>query len=173
MASVAVAGCDVYVIYTLICHLFQYVTTIHREPDEVLLLCSFYGLGLLLKAIIATYGYHFANEYTERTPENFKYLFSFMNITFAYNLISTFVLYKFTHYHTDNFNTRFAAVPEFSPFMSPATVQAMDFALFIMKMQLVAYAIYYFMWRSLFKKELAQPKIVDTVAASIKYMAGK
>jgi hypothetical protein len=40
-----------------------------------------------------------------------------------------------------------------------------------MKTQLLGFALYYFAWRSLYKKELALPKIVDTVAASIKFVA--
>jgi hypothetical protein len=167
---VGVAGLDVFVIYTLICHLYEYVTTIHREPDEVLILCSIYGLGLILKAIIATYGYYFATQHTERTPENFSYLFKFMNITFVYNLVSVIILYKFKEHHTQEFNMRFAAFPSMGP-LSHEVQQAMRCGLCIMKSQVIGFAIYYYAWRSLYKKELAQPKIVDTIAAGIKYVA--
>ncbi len=166
--SVGVAGIDVFVIYTLICHLYEYVTTIHREPDEVLILCSLYGLGLVLKAMISTYGYYFASQHTERTPENFSNFFKFMNITMAYNLIVIVILYKFKEHHTQEFNIRFAAVPTMGP-LSEGIQRAMRCGLCIMKTQLIGFAIYYFAWRSLYKKELAQAKVVDTVAATIKF----
>ena len=113
--SVGVAGFDVYVIYTLISNLYEYVTTIHREPDEILILCSVYGLGLILKAMVVTYGYYFATQHTERTPENFSYLFKFMNITLVYNLVAVVMLYKFKEYHTHEYNMKYAAVPTMGP----------------------------------------------------------
>ena len=165
--SVGVAGFDVYVIYTLICNLYEYVTTIHREPDEILILCSVYALGLILKAMVATYGYYFATQHTERTPENFSYLFKFMNITLVYNLVAVVVFYKFKQHHIQEFNMRYAAVGPLGEHIQVA----MRCGLCIMKTQLLGFALYYFAWRSLYKKELALPKIVDTVAASIKFVA--
>ena len=165
-----VAGINVFVIYTLISHLYEYVTSIHSEPDEGLILSSIYGLGLILKAIIATYGYHFASQHTERTPENFAYFFKFMNITFVYNLAALIILYKFKQYHTEEFNMRFAAVPQMGP-LSHDVKHSMCRVLCIMKSQVIGFAVYYFAWRKLYKKELAQPKIVDTMAAGIKYVA--
>ena len=97
--AVGLSGFNAYIIYTLISHLYEYVTTIHKEPDEVLLLCSFYGLGIILMTMITTYGYHFATQHTERTPENYGYLFKFMNITLVYNLAAAVILYMFKQRH--------------------------------------------------------------------------
>jgi hypothetical protein len=169
LLSVGTAGFSVYVIYTLISHLYEYVTTIHREPDEVLLLSSMYTLGLVLMAMITGYGYHFATQYTERTPENYAYLFKFMNITFVYNLVAAVILHKFSQYHVQQFNMRFAAVPMIGA-ISLETQIAMTYAFCVMKTQIIGFAIYYFAWRSLYKKELTQPKIVDTIAAGIKFV---
>jgi hypothetical protein len=170
--SVGVAGFDVYVIYTLISHLYEYVTTIHREPDEILILCSVYALGLILKAMVATYGYYFATQHTERTPENYGYLFKFLHITGAYILGAAFTLYKFKEFHIQKFNMRFAAVPQIGA-LSMETQYAMHQVYQIVIFQNVLFAIYYFAWRSLYKKELAQPKIVDIHAANIKYYGYK
>ena len=41
------------------------------------------------------------------------------------------------------------------------------------KMQTIATVVYFFLFRNLYKKELAQPKIVDINAHSIKYHAKK
>jgi hypothetical protein len=170
LLSVGVAGFDAFVIYNLVYHLYEYITTIHKEPDEVLILSSIYGLGLILKAIISTYGYYLASQHTERTPENFAYFFKFMNITFVYNLVAVIIFYKFKQYHTDSFNMRFAAVPQMGP-LSHELKHAMRCVLCVMKAQVVGFAVYYFAWRSLYKKELNQPKIVDIVAANIKHYA--
>jgi hypothetical protein len=40
-----------------------------------------------------------------------------------------------------------------------------------MKAQIISFSVYYYAWRSLYKKELNQPKIVDTVAANIRFVA--
>ena len=93
-----------HVIYTLIAHLYEYITTIHKEPDEVLLLCAFYGLGIVLMTMISVYGHYFAKQHTERTPENYAYLFKFMNITMVYNLAAAVILYKFKEHHIERFN---------------------------------------------------------------------
>lgn len=99
LASMAIGGADVYVIYTLITHLYNYITTIHREPDEVMIACSVYILGLVLRTVLASIGYHFATNHTERTPENFKGIFSFLRIVLGYNGLAGVALYKFFGYH--------------------------------------------------------------------------
>ena len=70
--SLFIAGSDSYVIYSLACHLYTYVTTIHREPDTVLIACGVYVLGLTLRAVLAGLGYNFANTHTDRTPRELQ-----------------------------------------------------------------------------------------------------
>jgi hypothetical protein len=147
-----------------------YITTIHREPDEVLLISGVYILGLAPKTVIATYGYHFATEHTERTPQNFKYLFKFLNITFVYNLVIAVLLYKFADYHLHHFNVKYSTNPLMRS-MTPNISMNIKGAIFMIQAQLVGFALYYLIWRSLYKKELTQPRIVDALAANIKYAA--
>jgi len=99
MSSMIIGCADAYVIYTLINHLYTYITTIHREPDEVLLGCSVYILGLVLRAVLASIGFHFATNHTERTPENFKGIFSFLHIVLGYNGLAGLAAHFFFNYH--------------------------------------------------------------------------
>lgn len=99
--SLLIAGSDVYVIYTLICHLYTYVTTIHREPDSVLIGCGVYIIGLALRAVLGALGYKFVSTHTDRTPENFQSLFSFLRVVIAYNGLTALAAYKFFSYHTE------------------------------------------------------------------------
>ena len=99
LTSMIIGGADTYVIYTLINHLYTYVMTIHREPDEVLIACSVYILGLVLRAVLAALGYHFATNHTDRTPENFKGIFSFLHVVLGYNFLVGIAAHKFFGYH--------------------------------------------------------------------------
>lgn len=172
MTSVAVAGFNVYVLYFLGVHLYEYITTVHREPDEVLLVFSLYGLSLLLKALISAYGFHFASEHTERTPENVKGFFSFLGVALGFTIIVTVVMHKFASVHTDMYNSStFANHGPNSLQKGSLLHRYIGFGLFVMKMQVAGFAAYYMIWRALYKKEASQPKIVDTMAASIKYQA--
>lgn len=65
---------------------------------------------------------------------------------------------------------RFAVVPEVGA-LSHEAHKALCYAFCIMKAQIISFSIYYYAWRSLYKKELNQPKIVDTVAANIRFVA--
>lgn len=95
-----------------------------------------------------------------------------MNITFVYNLACTVLLYKFAEYHAQQFMVKFAAIPEMSV-MIPEVRMNIDGAILMMQAQLAGFGLYYLIWRSLYKKELTQPRIVDTIAANIKYAAKK
>ena len=99
--SLLIAGSDVYVIYTLICHLYTYVTTIHREPDSVLIGCGVYIIGLALRAVLGALGYKFVSTHTDRTPENFQSLFSFLRVVIVYNGLTALAASKFFSYHTE------------------------------------------------------------------------
>ena len=61
-------------------------------------------------------------------------------------------------------------MPEVGP-LSVEAERALSGAFCIMKLQIISFAVYYYAWRSLYKKELNQPKIVDTIAANIKFAA--
>ena len=90
--SLGISVFDGYAIYTVFSHLYEYVTTVHKEPDEVMILLSIYGLGLVLKSALGLYGYHFSSTHTDRTPENYKSLFTSLNVITGYTLISTLLL---------------------------------------------------------------------------------
>ena len=166
--SLLIASSDVYVIYTIICHLYSYVTTIHREPDSVLIGCAVYIIGLALRAVLAALGYKFVSSHTDRTPENFKSLFSFLRVVIVYNGLTALAAYKFFSYHTDQ------ATQAYGPMGVTGHAEAtMKCFMCTVKMQMIATLVYYFLFRSLYKKELAQPKIVDINAHSIKYHAKK
>lgn len=172
LSSVAVAAFNVYVLYFLGVHLYEYITTVHSEPDEVLLVFSLYGLSLLLKAIISGYGYHFATEHTERTPENVKSFFSFLGIALGFNLIVTVVMHKLASMHISMYNNSVFATHGPNSLQHGSLLHSyIGFGLFVMKLQVAGFAGYYMLWRSLYKKEASEPKIVDTMAASIKYQA--
>ena len=97
--SLGIGAADGFIIYYIIRNLYEYVTTIHKEPDEVMMLCGLYGLGLVLKVMLSIYGYHFASVHTDRTPKNFKGLLSFFNIATFYTLISTVLTHRLLHHH--------------------------------------------------------------------------
>ncbi len=83
MMSVGIACYDFYVTSILVQHLYEYVTTIHREPDVILAM----GLGHLfiscLKLAVVAFGYNMASYPSERTPENFsKMNYSTLLVTF-------------------------------------------------------------------------------------------
>jgi hypothetical protein len=166
--SLLIAGSDSYVIYSLACHLYTYVTTIHREPDTVLIACGVYVLGLTLRAVLAGLGYNFANTHTDRTPENFKSLFKFMHIVLAYNGLTGFAAYKFFAYHTEQSTLAYGPMG-----VNTHASNMMECFMCTIKMQMIATVVYYFLYRNLYQKELSQPKIVDVNAHSIKYYAKK
>ena len=166
--SLLIASSDVYVIYTLICHLYTYVTTIHREPDSVLIGCGVYILGLTLRAVLSLLGYKFVSNHTERTPENFKSLLSFLHLVIAYNGLTALAAYKFFSYHTDQVTEAYGYMG-----VNVYADNTMKCFMCTVKMQMIATVVYYFLFKNLYKKELTQPKIVDINAHSIKYHAKK
>ena len=143
--SLLIAGSDSYVIYTLACHLYAYVTTIHREPDSVLIACGIYIIGLALRAVMAGLGYNFANTHTDRTPENFKSLFKFLKIVLIYNGLTGLLAYKFFAFHTEQ------ATLAYGPMAVNVHAQnTMECFMCTLKMQMLATAVYYFLYRKLY-----------------------
>lgn len=166
--SLLIAGSDSYVIYSLACHLYTYVTSIHREPESVLIACGVYVLGLTLRAILAGLGFNFANTHTDRTPENFNSLFKFLHIVLAYNGLAGLAAYKFFSYHKEQSALVYGPMG-----VNQHAENMMECFMCTIKMQMIATVVYYFLYRNLYKKELLQPKIVDINAHSIKYHAKK
>ena len=96
-----------YILYLLISQLYQYVTMVHHEPDEVLLLATLYGFGLALKCILAIYGFHFATVHTDRTPYNYRGLFKLINVIMFYNLVATLIIHMFLTHHLKAYSSQF------------------------------------------------------------------
>jgi len=167
-ASFLIAGSDAYVIYTLICHLYTYVTTIHREPDSVLIGCGVYILGLVLRAVIAVMGHRFVTTHTERTPENYKSLFGFLRMVIVYNGLVAVAAYKFFGYHTSKVTEVYGPMG-----VNPHADNMIECFMCTVKTQMIATVVYYFLFKNLYNKELTQPKIVDINAHSIKFHAKK
>ena len=113
--SLGISVFDGYAIYTVFTHLYQYVTTVHKEPDEVMILLSIYGLGLILRCAVGLYGYHFCSTHTDRTLENYKGLFSSLKVITGYTLISTMLLYKFLDHHVESFSFKHASKGGLNP----------------------------------------------------------
>ena len=145
--SLLIAGSDAYVIYTLICHLYTYVTTIHREPDSVLIACGVYIIGLTLRAVLGALGYKFVSTHTDRTPENFQSLFSFLRVVLVYNGITALAAYKFFSYHTEQ------ATQAYGPMgVNAHAEKTMQCFMCTVKMQMIATVVYYFLFRFAIRK---------------------
>ena len=80
-----------------------------------MILLSIYGLGLALKSALGLYGYHFTSTHTDRTPENYKGLFTSLNVITGYTLISTLLLYKFLDHHVESFSFKHASKGGLNP----------------------------------------------------------
>jgi lysylphosphatidylglycerol synthetase-like protein (DUF2156 family) len=119
----------------------------------------------VLKTVVALFGYHFASTHTDRTPENFKSLFSFLHLTFVVNVVATGIVHKFINHHIHHYSATL------NKQLSHEAHAYIRFAKHLIWVQIAGYVLFYFLVRKLYKKELTQAKIVDTVAASIKHHA--
>ena len=90
----------------MISTLYLYVTSVHREPDEVLLLACAYLFGLALRCVVYVYGVHFSSVATERTPDNFKGYLRLMRVVGGYNVVSSALVHKLLSYHVSAYSQR-------------------------------------------------------------------
>ena len=97
--SMIMMALDGYVICILMSNIYEYVTTIHKEPDEMLILASIYAFGLLLRCAVAVYGYHLASEHTDRTLANIRGFLKNLNLVSFINIASTVLLHTFARFH--------------------------------------------------------------------------
>jgi hypothetical protein len=107
LLSLAIIGVESYIGYFLITHLYEYVTTVNREPDLVMIISVAVLFLVGLKISGAAYGLHFVTKHTERTPENYDGLFKFLNLSTFIHLIITMVLYYGINYHVEAYNEKF------------------------------------------------------------------
>ena len=106
MGSLGLLFFDLYVIFQAISTLYLYVTSVHREPDEVLLLAAVYLFGLALRCVVFVYGVHFASVAAERTPANFKGYVRLMRVVGAYSLVSSALVHKLLSSHVAAYTQR-------------------------------------------------------------------
>lgn len=160
LCSLAIAGFECYIDCELVYHLYEYIKTIHREPDFVMIIITAYLFGSALKIAVSIYGFYFAKNSTERTPENYTGFFKLLNIVVGINSIIGFLLYSFFNFHIDMYARRYQTLDD-------AILSTISVSQKVILFQFCAFAVLYVFFKTLYNKELTQPKIVDTLAASI------
>lgn len=99
LLSFGIIGAEGYIIYTLVSHLYEYITTVHREPDLLMLICTAFIFLSGMKIISSLYGYTLTIKHTERTPENHKGIQSLLKITSTLQVLMVSGMYTFLEYH--------------------------------------------------------------------------
>jgi hypothetical protein len=158
-----IGSSELFVCYSVIKHLYEYVTQIHREPDVVLMFTVAYIFVSVLRCIVCVYGYNFLGAHTERTAENFTGLFSLFNVILGFHGILCLAIYQFLNFHFDMYKKKFGN--ELDVGITSAISDTQQFIL----IQFSGFFMYYVFFRILENKEASQPKILDTIAANISH----
>ena len=103
LLSIGIIGAECYLVYTLVSHLYEYITTVHREPDLLMLICTAFIFLSGMKIVSSLYGYHLSTKHTERTPENHSGMQSLLKITTVLHLLMSSGVYAFLEYHIQQF----------------------------------------------------------------------
>ena len=97
--SLGIFAAEGYIIYTLVSHLYEYITTVHREPDVLMLICAAFIFLSGLKLVSSLYGYHLSTKHTDRTPENHAGMQSLLKLVSSIQAVMTSGLYYFLEQH--------------------------------------------------------------------------
>ena len=103
LLSLGIIGAEGYIVYTLISHLYEYITTVHREPDVLMMICAAFIFLSAMKIVSSLYGYHLSTKHTDRTPENHSGMQSLLKITTVIHTAMTSGLYYFLEYHIQQY----------------------------------------------------------------------
>lgn len=145
--SAAIIVVDLYIGYQVTSHIYQYVTTVHREPDLILIIGLLFLFVIGFKLSVCLYGYHFASNHTERTFENWHGLLSILNVTSVFHALKTTSIYYFLNYHKQAYKSKFEIEIEDELASHIGQVQA------ILVYQLAAHLLYHFLWSRLSTSE--------------------
>jgi hypothetical protein len=112
LASLGIAGFEAWIDFSLVKHLYEYITEVHREPDFVMIIMAFYLVGSALKIAASVYGFYFARTVTERTPENYNGFFKLMNVVTAICAFMGFLIYSFLNFHVEMYAAKYQTLDD-------------------------------------------------------------
>ena len=103
-SSLGAAGFEMYMLYQLVKHLYEYITMVHREPDVLMLIALAYGAVTLYKIGMCAYGFHLAGTHTDRTPENLHGYSRNLTFSTLGRLLVNGAIYVFLNMHVKHHN---------------------------------------------------------------------
>nr|AAF25619.1 unknown protein [Sterkiella nova] len=160
LASLGVMGLEGYVQFTLVKHIYQFVTQVNREPEIVLILSFFYLACSLFRTCMAAAGFYYASNHTYRTTLNMNMLAKTLTLSIVLSILVNGAVSFFLYWHIKNYQVKHGR-------MEPSLHHFITIVIYILTGQAVGATFYKYLFTRLQKTESKLPKVVDTKAANL------